>query len=166
MNHAADPHEFFTVRADSESLEIDLSPMEQALAAIPFQEGVFYTERPQQPADRDEDGITDEAEMGLQILGFSPFSSNLDEVTRFRERGLSIFRDSLGGLRISLEGFPVNEDSFESFYRYPLMLEHSQNLRDWETVEDMSVQLHGGVLEWAEGENTESNGFYRLRISP
>ena len=166
MDHENDPFEYFPVRPDSEGLEVDFSPMERALTAIPFQQGVFHVGKPDNPADRDGDGITDEVELGLQALGFSPFVANPGMVSRFREQGLSISRDPELGIRLSLEGFPVNEERFKPYHQVPLALERSQDLLNWQAVEGGPVLLDRNNLVWVENPGVTSKRFYRLRIRP
>ncbi|MEC9054464.1 MAG: hypothetical protein VX633_04115, partial [Verrucomicrobiota bacterium] len=78
----------------------------------------------------------------------------------------SISRDPELGIRLSLEGLPVNEERFKPYHQVPLALERSQDLLNWQAVEGGPVLLDRNNLGWVENPDLTSKRFYRLRIRP
>lgn len=165
MDHAADPGEHFGTFPNG----IDpraLGELEEALSGIPFQDDVFYVKKPALgTADRDEDGLSDEQELDLRLLGFSPFLNDGDAVERFRHGGVSVERFP-ESVRISLAGLPVIPGEFNASHDYPLRLQRSFDLSGWEDLPGIPGLGGSGLLEWTDDSSAAEKAFYRFVIEP
>ena len=166
MDHTRDPFEHFgtfpnEIDPDSQAM------LENAVAGIPFQENVFYVRKPELGhTDRDGDGLSDEHELNLKVLGFNPFLNSEKEMRQFREGPLGLEKQT-GGLRVTLPGLPVIQEEFSESHTYPLSLQRSFNLAIWEDVPGRPRLGEAGFLEWMDPHGTPLDKvFYRVAIEP
>ena len=163
MDHANDPLESYGTFPNG----IDgttLAALEAALSEIPFENGVFYTERPLNP-DRDADGLSDEGEIDLGFLGFSPYIDNTDLLTRFTQETVTVVPDS--SIKVRLESLPADPEAFSLDYAYPLQLERSYDLETWQVLALDPELGASGHLEWEDDSaGSPTRVFYRASIGP
>ena len=166
MNHRDDPFEHFGTFPNGITPQV-LGSLEAAVAEIPFVDNVFYVGKPDLgQTDRDGDGLADETEIDLIPLGFHPFEENGAELRRLSSSALEV-DSALEGLTITFPDFRVNPAEFRVWHTYPISLERSSDLSNWENVPE-DFQLNSlGALQWPVRPDTVSGkSFYRLRVDP
>ena len=166
MDHTRDPFEHFGTFPNGIDPD-SLASLESAVAAIPFQENVFYVRKPELGhTDRDGDGLSDERELDLKLLGFNPFLDNQKEIKKFREGPLGLEKQT-EGLRVTLPGLPVIQEEFSEAHIYPLSLQRSFNLATWEDLPGHPRLGDTGLLGWMDrSRNQIDKVFYRVAIEP
>lgn len=161
MNHETDPFEHFPTFPNGIPDEIRAT-MEDALRVIPFQNGVFYTERPTTP-DRDGDGLLDELEIDLAMLGFNPFQNDSQLLARFQSDGVFVGRAPSQN-RIQLKSLLPDPDLYQPYHDYPIFLQRSSNLSNWYEFSIPPDRNSMGFLEWIDPASQSPDAYYRISL--